>query len=120
MFDMENKNSGAGMCHSEDENEYARVEIGVSDGVISTAAWSCADDIYLEECVRTVCAVIKDKPAADVLQMNNNAVYYNCEKELPRTELYKATLAVIAAKRAAADYCRKNNIKVPEGVCGCG
>ena len=68
-----------------------------------------------------MCRVIAEHEATDLFQMNNNAVYYNAEPALALEELYKASIAVLAAKRAAADWCRKNGRALPEqdGCCGC-
>ena len=44
--------------------------------------------------------------------MNNNVIYYNMEEDLVREELYLASVCVLAAKRAAADWCRKNGVPV--------
>ena len=109
-----------GLMKPLDTDEYAEIRITVADGMITSAECECTDEVLLKDCCETVCRVITDKPAADVMQMNNNAVYYNCENELPRSSLYLATIAVAAAKKAVLDYFRKNGIEYKgDGVCSC-
>ena len=113
------KNTGIGLIKPLDADESAEISLAVSDGVIVSATFTCTPDIYLTACAETLCKVIKDKPAADIFQMNANAVYYNIETDLPRGKLYCASMVVTAAKRAAADWCKKNGIEVPRTEDGC-
>ena len=121
MCDMtEDKNTGMGQLKPLDADESMEITIKVSCGIISSAAFECTDDEYLTACAGAVCDVITGRPAEDVFQMNANAVYYNIETDLPRSKLYCASMAVTAAKRAAADWCAKNGIEVPHtDGCSC-
>ena len=54
------------------------------------------------------------------MQINNNAVYYNMESDLPLHSLYLATIAVQAAKKAALAYLKANGVDYDgEGLCDC-
>lgn len=113
------KNTGRGLVKPLDADEEAAVTIAVSAGEITDASFSCSPDEYLTACAETLCAVIKEKPVTDIFQMNANAVFYNIETDLPRNKLYCASMVVTAAKRAAADWCKKNGIEVPRTEDGC-
>ena len=104
-----------------DAEEFAEISLTVtSDGDIAAASYACADDALLRECCRALCGVMVDKPARDALQMNNNAVYYNMESDLPRDRLYLATIAVQAAKKAALAYLKDQGVPYDgEGLCDC-
>ena len=41
------------------------------------------------------------------------------EAPLPRDRMYLASVCVLAAKRAAADWCRKNGVPFDSGCCDC-
>ena len=112
---------GTGRMQPKDAEEAAEITVTVEDGVITGAEFLCAGDDLFFECVRTVCEVIKDKPYNDVMQMNNNAVYYNTVNELPRDRLYLASIAVMTAKKAVKDCAVKNGlpIDVPDDGCNC-
>lgn len=113
-------NTGVGQLSPLDAEQSITVRITVADGVITGADYECTEDEYLIACARAICAVITDKPAADLFQMNANAVYYNIDTDLPRDRLYCASMAVTAAKRAASDWCCKNGVEVPHtGGCSC-
>ncbi len=104
-----------------DAEEFAEISLTVTaDGDIAAASYRCPDDPLLRECCEALCGVVADKPARDVLQMNNNAVYYNMENDLPRDRLYLASIAVQAAKKAALAYLKDNGISYDgEGLCDC-
>lgn len=114
-------NTGTGKMHPQDTREFAEITVTVENGLIAEAAFRCHDDPLLRDCADTVCRVITDRPFADVLQMNNNAVYYNIKNELPRDRLYLATIVVMAAKKAVTDYAKKNSIplELPDTGCTC-
>lgn len=103
-----------------DAAEYAQITLTVAEGTILRAGYDCSDRPLLRDCCGALCAVLADKPAVDVMQMNNNAVYYNLENDLPRDALYLATIAVQAAKKAALAYLKDNGLPCDgEGVCDC-
>ena len=89
-----------------DAEEFAEIAMTVGeDGMIESASYVCADSPLLRECCEALCGVMADKPAKDVMQINNNAVYYNMESDLPLHSLYLATIAVQAAKKAGFLPC---------------
>lgn len=104
-----------------DAEEYAAITLtAAANGEITAAAYDCSDDPLLRECCEALCGVLVDKPICDVMQMNNNAVYYNVEHDLPRDRLYLASIAVQAAKKAALAYLNENGIPYEgEGICDC-
>lgn len=111
----------AGEMRPLDAKEWAAITLtAAANGEIAAASYECADDPLLRECCAALCGVLAEKPIRDVMQMNNNAVYYNMESDLPRDRLYLASIAVQAAKKAALDYLRKNGIPYDgEGLCDC-
>lgn len=113
------KNKGTGLLKPLDADESIEINIEVKNGEIISAAFSCSPDAYLTACAEALCAVIQYKPVTDLFQMNANAVIYNVENDLPRAKLYCASMAVTAAKRAAADWCKKNDVEVPRTENGC-
>lgn len=115
----EDKNIGTGLLKPLDADESVEITVTVTDGEITGASFICSADEYLTACAETLCKVIKDKPVCDLFQMNANAVFYNTDFDLPRNRLYCASMVVTAAKRAAADWCRKNVIEVPRTEDGC-
>ena len=104
-----------------DAEEFAEITMTVGeDGMIENAVYVCADSPLLRECCEALCGVLIDKPVYDVMQMNNNAVYYNMESDLPRDRLYLASIAVQAAKKAALAYLNANGVPYEsEGLCDC-
>ena len=104
-----------------DAKEWAAITLtAAANGEIAAASFDCADDPLLRECCEALCGVLADKPIYDVMQMNNNAVYYNMEHDLPRDRLYLASIAVQAAKKAALAYLKANGIDYDgEGLCDC-
>ena len=103
-----------------DAEEWAAITITVRDGLVARAAYECSGSPLLSDCCAALCRVMEDKPAADLLQMNNNAVYYNLERDLPRDRLYLASIAVQAAKKAALAYLDANGVPYDgDGICGC-
>ena len=44
------------------------------------------------------------------MQVTNNVVFYNTANEIPREKLYLGAMAVMAAKKAVADWGRKNGL----------
>ena len=104
-----------------DAKEWAAITLtAAANGEIAAADFDCADDPLLRECCEALCGVLVDKPVYDVMQMNNNAVYYNVERDLPRNRLYLASIAVQAAKKAALAYLNANGVPYEgEGLCDC-
>ena len=104
-----------------DAEEYAAITLtAAANGGIAAASYECADDPLLRECCKALCGVLIDKPIRDVMQMSNNAVYYNMESDLPRDRLYLASIAVQAAKKAALAYLKANGVPYDgEGLCDC-
>ena len=117
---MENR-TYTGRMQPLDAEEFAEISLTVAPGGdIAAASYDCPDDPLLRECCEALCGVLADKPIRDVLQMNNNAVYYNMESDLPRDRLYLASIAVQAAKKAALAYLKDKGIPYDgEGVCDC-
>ncbi len=116
---MEDKNVGFGSARPLDAPEFAEITLTVENGLVAKAAFRCAENETLQACAETLCAAVAGFPAADLLQMNNNVIYYNLERDLGREELYLASICVLAAKRAAADWMRKNGLPLPAGDCCC-
>ncbi len=116
---MENKNTGFGRVAPADAPEFAECTLTVHNGAVESAAFTCSENETLRLCAQTLCGAICGFPAADLMQMNNNVISYNMEKELARGELYLASMCVLAAKRAAADWLRKNGLPVPGDACCC-
>ncbi|MBQ6066902.1 MAG: hypothetical protein IJK89_08765 [Clostridia bacterium] len=104
-----------------DAAEWAAITLtAAANGAIAAATFECADDPLLRDCCKALCGVLADKPLYDVMQMNNNAVYYNVEHDLPRDRLYLASIAVQAAKKAALAYLNANGVPYEgEGLCDC-
>ncbi len=116
---MPDLNTGFGRMQPKDSPDWAEITLAVKDGNVQSAAFACSENKTLRACAETLCRAVTGFPAADLLQMNNNVIYYNMEGELPREELYLASVCVLAAKRAAADWCRKNGVPFESGCCGC-
>ena len=112
--------TGTGEISPLDTDLRVEITLRVRGTEVCEAEFNCSDDIHLNACAKALCGVILEKPVVDLFQMNANAVYYNLEEDLPRDKLFCASMAVTAAKRAAADYCKKNGIPYehPDG-CSC-
>lgn len=119
MDNATDKSIGFGSFHPADAKQYAEITIEVRNGITQKADFA-TNDITVKKCAEALCELITGFPTADILQMNNNAVYYNIDEKLPLDSLFCATIAVNAAKKAAIDYMKKNGIEIPNGtVCGC-
>ena len=119
MDNATDKNIGFGSFPPEDAEQYAEITIEVRDGITQKADFA-TNDITVKKCAEALCELITGFPAADILQMNNKAVYYNIDEKLPLDSLFCATIAVNAAKKAAIDYMKKNGIGIPDdAVCDC-
>ena len=110
---------GKGLLKPLDTDEYIEVTIHEKDGCVESAEYVFGGGETVGRCAETVCRVITEHEIVDIFQMNNKAIYYNIEPELSLRELYMATIAVMAAKRAAADWCKKNGVAIPEQPEGC-
>lgn len=103
-------NTGTGRISPKDTDEFIEITVAFSDGEVSEAEFLCSEDEYLKDCAETVCRMIKYHSPEDIMQVTNNVVFYNTKNELPREKLYLGAMAVMAAKRAVADWGRKNGI----------
>ncbi|GEM_PF-1478383 len=109
MFDM--NNTGIGRIAPGDTEEFIEVTVAFEDGEVTQANFICSDDEVLTDCGETVCRMIKYHTAEDIMQVTNNVVFYNTKNDIPREKLYLGAMAVMAAKRAVADWGRKNGIE---------
>ena len=118
---MEDLHTGTGSVRPLDTDAFMEITVLEKNGAVTAARFRCADDPVLRRCGETLCRLLPDRPVTDLFYMSNNAVYYNSEPALRLNELFNATVAVLAAKRAAADWCRKNGVRIPPDadVCGC-
>ena len=114
-----NFTTGFGRVQPTDAPEFCEITLRVQNGVVAEAEYACSGNETLRACAETLCRAVAGFPAADLLQMNNNVIYYNMEGGLPREELHLASVCVLAAKRAAADWCRKNGVPAEDGCCDC-
>ncbi len=119
---MAMKNLGIGKSVPLDTNETVVVTLVVDEnGMISSCGYSVEGSAYLDDCARTLCDVLPEKPVIDVLQMTNMAIVYNMETDLPAQFFYCSHMATVAAKNAAKDYLRKNGIPFEDdSCCHCG
>lgn len=106
MFDM--NNFGTGRISPEDTDEFIEITVIFSDGEVTDANFSCTEEETLKDCAETICRMIKYHTAEDIMQVTNNVVFYNTKNDIPRSKLYMGAMAVMAAKRAVADWGRKN------------
>ena len=116
MFDM--NDMGTGRISPTDTNEFIEVTVKFTDGEVAEASFVCSEDEVLWDCGETICRMIKYHTAEDIMQVTNNVVFYNTKNPIPREKLYLGAMAVMAAKRAVADWGRKNGIKY-ENHSGC-
>ncbi len=119
---MTMKNLGIGKSAPLDTEETVVITLTVGeDGLITACGCAVEGSAYLEECADTLCRVLPEKPVKDVLQMTNMAIVYNMENELPTHFFYCSHMATVAAKNAAKDYLRKNDIPFDDtDCCNCG
>ncbi len=113
-------NFGTGKITPGDTDEYVEITVEFNDGEVVNAAFSCSPDEVLEDCAETMCRMIKYHTAEDIMQVTNNVVFYNTKNDIPREKLYLAAMTVMAAKRAVADWGRKNGKSFSShGSCSC-
>ena len=117
---MNDLNTGKGTVRPLDADAFMEITITEENGIVTKADFRCTDEAVLTRCGETICRALPDHPVTDLFYMSNNVVYYNIEPELQLSELFNATMAVFAAKRAAADWCRKNGVAVPADADACG
>ncbi len=111
---------GRGEFHPKDTKEYAIIILRVDNDGITTDADCETNDETVKKCAKALCELLRGFPAVDILQINNNAVYYNIDFKLPLDKLFCATIAVNAAKAAAVDYMKRMGIPVPKDtLCAC-
>ncbi|MCH5198161.1 MAG: hypothetical protein J1E34_04560 [Oscillospiraceae bacterium] len=113
------KSFGVGIMQPADAREWAKFTLTVNEFYVKDAAYECFENTVLKNCAETLKNMILEKDVRDLFQMNNNVIYYNIEPSLKRNELYYASVCVLAAKRAAADWCRKNEVEFEESSCNC-
>ena len=112
------ENTGFGRVAPQDAEEFIEVTVVFEDGEVADAGFTCSDDPYLTDCGDTICRMIKYHTAEDIMQVTNNVVFYNTKNDLPREKLYLGAMAVMAAKKAVADWGRKNG-KTYNNTNGC-
>lgn len=116
---MENLHTGVGVVQPRDAAEFMEITLTEETGGIAGATFRCSENETLARCGETLCRLLPGHRVTDVFLTDNNTVYYNVEPPLKRNELWLAPIAVLAAKRAAADWCRKNGVPVPAAETGC-
>ena len=103
-----------------DAEERVTIRIETDENhVVTSASFDAEGGERLRDCARVLCEQLLEKDVCDLFQMTNNVIYYNVEPDLKRDELYLASICVLAAKRAAADCCRKNGLPFETGCCDC-
>ena len=113
-------NIGKGRIAPGDTDEFIELTVEFTDGEVTRAEFMCSDDETLTDCGETICRMIKYHTAEDIMQVTNNVVFYNTKNDIPREKLYLGAMAVMAAKRAVADWDRKNGTQFPtHGGCSC-
>ena len=116
---MENKHTGTGRVWPKDVPAFMELTLTEENGEILRAEFRCSKDDALARCGSTLCALLPGHAVCDLFFTDNNVIYYNIDPPLKRDALWKASLAVLAAKRAAANWCGKNGVPVPAGEDGC-
>lgn len=112
--------TGIGRITPGDTEEFIEVTVKFTDGEVTDAFFTCSDDEVLTDCGETICRMIKYHTAEDIMQVTNNVVFYNTKNDIPREKLYLGAMAVMAAKRAVADWGRKNGKTFSaHGGCSC-
>lgn len=109
MFNM--NNFGIGRISPEDTEEFIEITVEFQDGEVTNATFTCSEDEVLADCAETICRMIKYHTAEDIMQVTNNVVFYNTKNDIPRAKLYMGAMAVMAAKRAVANWGRKNGME---------
>ena len=116
MYNM--NNTGTGRIAPGDTDEFIEVTVVFTNDEVTEASFICSEDEVLRDCGETICRMIKYHTAEDIMQTTNNVVFYNTTNDIPREKLYLGAMAVMAAKRAVADWGRKNG-KTYENHTGC-
>lgn len=113
-------NFGTGKISPADTDEFIEINVEFQNGEVINATYLCSHDEVLEDCGETVCRMIKYHTAEDIMQVTNNVVFYNTANNIPREKLYLGAMAVMAAKKAVADWGRKNGQNFSShGSCSC-
>ncbi len=102
--------TGIGRIAPQDTEEFIEITVKFTDSEVSEASFICSPDETLTDCGNTICRMIKYHTAEDIMQVTNNVVFYNTANEIPRDKLYLGAMAVMAAKKAVADWGRKNGL----------
>ena len=116
---METKHTGVGRVQPQDAAAFMEITVAEESGEIARADCRCSEDETLARCGKTLCGLLPGHAVTDVFLTDNNVIYYNIDPPLTRQELWMASMAVLAAKRAAADWCKKNGVPVPADETGC-
>ena len=116
---MNDRNLGVGVSRPKDAEEFMEFRLLEENGVIVKAEFACSENASLIRCGETLCRVLPEHAVTDLFLTDNNVIYYNIEPELGLNELYLASITLFAAKRAAADWCRKNNVPIPADADAC-
>lgn len=112
------ENIGIGRVSPKDTEEFIEVTVTFGDGEVTDAQFSCSEDETLADCGETICRMIKYHTADEIMQVTNNVVFYNTKNDIPRSKLYLGAMAVMAAKKAVADWGRKHGMTY-ENPTGC-
>ena len=100
---MEDKHTGVGRIRPLDAEEFMEITLREENENIAGADFRCSETPALIRCGETLCRLLPGFPVVDLFRTDNNVIYYNIDPPLQRHELYFATMAVFAAKRAVAD-----------------
>ena len=110
---------GAGRVQPKDAPDFAELTLTEEAGSIARAEFRCSENETLIRCCNTLCGLLPGHAVSDLFLTDNNVIYYNIHPPLKRDELWMASVALLAAKRAAVDWHRKNGIPVPVDETGC-
>ncbi|MBR5410632.1 MAG: hypothetical protein IK104_08160 [Clostridia bacterium] len=118
-MDANDKLTGVGVSRPLDAEAEAEITLVLApDFTVQSAAFRVSGGGRLADCAEALCGQLEGHDVRDLFQMTNNVIYYNVEPDLTRADLWQASVCVLAAKRAAADVCRKNGLKF-ETECDC-
>ncbi len=111
---------GTGVMKPVDADARVKITVTADESLtVTDAVFEATGGGRLADCASVLCEQVKGRDVRDFFQMNNNVIYYNIEPDLTLSELWQASVAVLAAKRAAAEICRKNGIEYDAGSCCC-
>lgn len=119
MYNMDAKHIGFGRVQPKDVPDFMEITLTEENGAVARADFRCNENETLTRCGETLCGLLPGHKAPDLFLTDNNVIYYNIDPPLSRDELWMASVTVLAAKRAAADWCKKNGVPVPANETGC-